>query len=229
MQPDYTPYKRHFQTVLQTSPEEVREELLRLKMAPFASDPVATLDKGELMVVSMKPYGAARQEYPFGWVEREERPGLHRWYDGDRASSNFVREGDRLLAQLIGALSLHLRPRQVFSTYAYFYRAADARQLGSFGLDRIDSTEFHRRFLEIVQPSVVVCIGNGPQPSAFALYQRLFSVGTFTTQRCAPRVLLKHFRVPEGPLVVGLPHLSYVRVDSFRHNLLHLGSKKGSL
>lgn len=225
MQPNHRAYATHFQTVLAGSTEAVRTELSRLKMAPFASDPITTLVKGALMVVSMKPYGAAGREYPFGWEERTRQPGLHRWYDGDRANSNFVREGDRLLTLLIGALSLHLRPRQVFNTYAYFFRAADAGQLSSFGLGRLDCGAFHRDFLDTVQPKIVLCIGNGPSPSAFSLYLRLFETEEFTTERCAPRILLKYFRVVDGPLVIGVPHLSYVRVASFQRQLLYVLEK----
>ena len=185
----------------------------RLKLAPFASDPARTLRPGRLMVVSMKPYGAPGRSYPFGWDERAARPGLHRWYDGDRAGGNFVREADQLLRGVLAAMGLSTDPREVFNTYAYFWRAHDARQLKSFGLERVDCAPYHRAFLAIVDPEVVLCIGNGPPPSAFALYRRLLGPDAVAEATPAPRTKVRSFRAG-GRLVVGVPHLSYVRAGA---------------
>ena len=211
---DWQPYRDHYAHTLAIAPEEVRQELKRLGMAPFASDPVLTFRPAELMVVSMKPYGAPGRQYPCGWDERSERPGLHRWYDGDRAGGNFVREADLLLQLALTELGASLIPREVPNTYAYPYRAADAKQLISFGLARIDNSLLHRQLLDIVQPKVVLCIGNGPAPSAFATYHALLG-GAVHTVRAAPRILVRSFTTAEGLRVIGVPHLSYVRTEQF--------------
>ena len=211
---DWQPYREHFARTLAEAPAEVRVELERLGMAPFASDPVTTLRRpAELMVVSMKPYGAPGQSYPCGWEERAGRPGLHRWYDGGRAGSNFVQEADVLLREVLRVMQLKLSPREVFNTYAYAYRAADAKQLKGFGLTRVDTSDFHRHYLTSVQPRVVLCIGNGPAPSAFALYRDLLG-GEVVTVQVAARLLIRYFTSPGGVRVIGVPHLSYVRAES---------------
>lgn len=211
MIPDWQAYQDHFDRVLSEASPANRRELQRLQLAPFASDPAVTLRPGRLMVVSMKPYGAPGRTYDFGGEERERQPGLHRWYDGGRRGSNFVREANQLVQLILRELSLHLRPRQVFNTYAYFYRAADAKQLKSLGLAQIDCSVFHRQFIAIVQPELILCIGNGPAPSAFATYQKLYGDPKIEELRCAPRTLLRYFMAETGPLVLGIPHLSYVR------------------
>ncbi|MBB4079360.1 hypothetical protein GGR28_001980 [Lewinella aquimaris] len=212
---DWQPYREHYARTLTGVSPTLRGEVARLGMAPFTSAPETTLHPGELMVVSMKPYGAADQSYRCGWDERADRPDLHRWYDGERSTGNFVREADALLALLIDGMTLHLRPRQIFSTYAYFSRARDAAELKRFGLELLDCSAFHRKFLQIIRPRVVLCIGNGPLPSAFALYRSLYGPEHVEEVRCAPRVLLRHFTTSDGVLVLGVPHLSYVRVASF--------------
>lgn len=211
---DWQPYRDHYAHTLANAPEDVRREIMRLGMAPFASDPLRTLRPAVLLVVSMKPYGGPDRQYPCGWEERSERPGLHRWYDGDRAGSNFVREADQLVRLVLAELGSSLRPREVPNTYAYFYRAADARQLKAFGLARMDCSVLHRQLLGLVRPEVVLCIGNGPAPSAFATYHALLG-GTVGTARAAPRLLLRSFTTAEGLRVIGVPHLSYVRTEQF--------------
>lgn len=187
-------------------------ELSRLKLAPFASPPDA-FRPAPLLVVSMKPYGAPGRAYPFGWEERAARPDLHRWYDGRRATGNFVREADALLTVVLAALGGDLSPRRVPNTYAYFYRARDAAQLKSFGLERVDCSVFHRTFLEVVQPKLVLCLGNGPAPSAFALYRDLLKPETVHEEAPAARVKVRWFRADDR-LVVGVPHLSYLRAEA---------------
>ena len=207
---DWQPYREHFARTLAEASPENRAELQRLGMAPFASDPDTTLHPARLMVVSMKPYGAADRSYPSGWDERPTAPGLHRWYDGGRAGSNFVREADSLLTYVIEQMGLAVTPREVFNVYAYFYRAADARQLKQFRLAALDTSDLHRRFLEIVAPRVILCIGNGEPPSAFATYCGILA-GKPQTLRAAPRTVIKYFTTAQGVLVIGVPHLSYIR------------------
>ncbi|CAH0999248.1 hypothetical protein LEM8419_00545 [Neolewinella maritima] len=207
---DWQPYKDHFARSLAAVPPEQRVELLRLGMAPFASDPALTLRPAKLMVVSMKPYGAPDRSYACGWDERAVTPGLHRWYDGGRQGSNFVREADELLTYLIDRLGLSVPAHDILNVYAYFYRAADAKQLRELGLDLLDCTEFHRAFLATVQPQVILCIGNGAAPSAFATYRALLD-GDVREHRIAPRLLLRSFTTPDGLRVIGVPHLSYIR------------------
>ena len=158
-----------------------REWALRYRMAPFASDPrlhLGTKRKiGGLYVVSMKPYAVARRHYSFGWEERATRPDLHRWYDSEHAAGNFVREANDLLLRTLAHMEDDTPAREVFNTYATFWRAEDAKQLKAFGLENIDCGSYHASFLARLQPQVVLCIGNGPEPSAFALMKRLHAHG----------------------------------------------------
>ena len=201
-----------------------RRALERYKLAPFASDPERTLRCGRVYVMSMKPYARPGQRYPLGWEERAGRPGLHRWYDTASARSNFVREADALLRTVLRALGEPDEPRDVFNTYATPFRAVDARQLTRFGLARIAVDELHRRWLGVVQPEVVLCIGNGAAPSALATVARLlaFDLGACVREEAAPRVFVKSTtcpapaaweRVGEPVRVVAVPHLSRVRAS----------------
>ena len=213
----YRRLQDHFSATLADAPPAVAAELQRLGVAPFASDPALTLRPCPLLVVSMKPYGAPGRTYPHGWEERKDHPGLHRWYDGGRATGNFVREADLLVRTMLAELAPDLPPRAVPNTYAYFYRAQDAKQLKSFGLDRIDCTAFHREILTTVAPRVVLCVGNGPVPSAYATYREMLAEEVITqSERVlapAPRIKVKVFRA-EKVLVIGVPHLSYVRAET---------------
>ena len=199
-------------------PTRQRQAVERYKLAPFASDPVPHLTRGTtggLYVLSMKPFAVRGRTYPFGWEERERTPGLHRWYDGDKAGGNFVREADDLLRRVLAATGNETPPREVFNTYATFWRAEDSEQLKAFGLTTIDCADYHQRFLERLQPRLVLCIGNGPAPSAFALMARLHGNAEPNVERAAPRVFVKHFHARAGRLVIGVPHLSYVRAATF--------------
>lgn len=198
---------------LQATDPAAAAEMARLRMAPFASDPGQTLCPCRLLACSMKPYGAPNRSYPFGWEERERRPGLHRWYDGGRATGNFVREADKLVQGVLAALSDGTPVRAVPNLYAYFFRAADARQLKSFGLERIDCSAFHREVLEVIDPEVILCIGNGPAPSAFATYSELLDCTTVHELAPSPRVKVK-YGTADGRLLIGVPHLSYVRAEA---------------
>ena len=205
-------YRRARAELLVAQPRDA-EDMLELKMAPFASDPATTLRPSPLLVVSMKPYGAPARVYPFGWEQRADDPGFHRWYDGDRAGGNFVREADKLLRATLKAMQLDLAPRDVCNTYAYGFRAHDAQQLKTFGLERIDCSAFHRAVLEIVDPKVILCIGNGKAPSAFATYRDLLTPLAEEEDTPAPRIKVRSFTA-EGRLVIGVPHLSYVRAEA---------------
>ena len=158
----------------------------------------------------MKPYGAPGKTYPFGWEERRERLALHRWYDGDKAGGNFVREADRLLKNCLAALGSDLPPREVLNLYAYAFRAPDARALKAWGLDQLKNLAWHQSLLEAVRPRLVLCIGNGPAPSAFALYRELFPAAEVTEITPRPRLKVRWLR-GGGTVVLGVPHLSYVR------------------
>ena len=214
----YADCERRFAAALDGVGVSHRAAMQRYRMAPFASDPEATLRPGELYVLSMKPYAVRGRVYPFGREERAARPGLHRWLDGPRRHSNFCREAVALLGGILDALGSDCPPREVFNTYATFFRAEDARQLRGWGLAHVDCSELHRPLLSAVRPRVVLCIGNGPDPSALATLLCVTGVepAAVTAVGVAPRTYVKHFRacVVDGAkpsLILGVPHLSYVR------------------
>ena len=205
-----TRVRAHYDNTVANLPVTLAEQVERLKVAPFAADP-ATVRPGPLLVVSMKPYGAYGPTYDFGWEERAQLPGLHRWYDGHRATSNFVVEADRLLRGVLAEIAPGTDPRRVPNTYAYFYRAKDARQLKGFGLDRVECKNFHREIIDEVRPRLVLCIGNGPAPSAYATYRELLGVKTQREVRPVFRNVVRWGTGEDGRLVLGVPHLSYAR------------------
>ena len=203
-------------------PPALASTLVRYGCAPFASDPAATLRPGPLYVCSLKPYAAPGVTYPNGWIERETRPGLHRWYDGPSARGNFVREADLLLRHVLAAVGLaDTHPRSVFNTYAFPWRCEDARQLKQLGLAELSVEDRHRQWLSIVRPRVILCIGNGPAPSAFVTMCSAvgLSPSHVTTVSPAPRVKVRYAHAtvgfgespPAEVLIVGVPHLSRTR------------------
>ena len=208
--------ERRFRAALDALDPAARAAMARYRMAPFASDPEVSLTRGPLYVASMKPYALPGREYPFGWDERVERPGLHRWLDGPPGGGNFRREAVALVRFVLDVLGSRSTVREVFNTYATFFRAENAAQLKGWGLDRIDCSAFHRELLGIVRPRVVLCIGNGAAPSAFALLQAIAAPRHTQRREVATRTYVKWFREPlpgggSPSLVLGVPHLSYTR------------------
>ena len=205
-------------------PEPLRARAADYRVAPFASDPETTLRPGPLYVVSMKPRARRGGRYPYGWDERRERPGLHRWFDGEAARGNFVREATALLRGAMAREGIDgWAPREVFNTYATFWRAEDARQLRAFGLANVDCAAFHAELLAAVRPRLILAIGNGPAPSALATLRHAASglggdAEPLTVREVAPRIYVKTYRAAAAWLapgercrVVAVPHLSYVR------------------
>ena len=213
--PDYfADLPARYEHLRTTLPPALAEQLAQYGCAPFASDPDTTLRPGRLYVCSLKPYGAAGRTYPNGWDERPDRPGYHRWYDSSSATGNFVREADALLRSTLATMGIaDADPRHVFNTYAYPWRAEDSRQLKAYGLDRLGIGDLHRRWLNVVRPEVVLCIGNGPAPSAFVTMCAAAGLSPkhVTTVTPGPRLKVRHGLIGGGPLVIGVPHLSRVR------------------
>ena len=213
--PDYfADLPARYEHLRTTLPPALAAKLEQYGCAPFASDPKTTLRPGRVYVCSLKPYGAPGRTYPNGWDERPDSPGYHRWYDSGSATGNFVREAGALLKLTLSALgTADADPRDVFNTYAYPWRAEDSKQLKAYGLERINIEDLHRRWLDIVNPEVVLCIGNGPAPSAFVTLCGTVGLSPkhVTVVTPGPRLKVRYGRVEGGPQVIGVPHLSRVR------------------
>ena len=116
-------------------------------------------------------------------------------------------------------------PRGVINTYATCWRAEDAARLRRFGAEAIDCADLHARWLAVVRPRVVLCIGNGPWPSAWTTMQAVFRLteDDLRARRVAPRTFLRWSDVSAEfasealgtelgrVLVLAVPHLSYAR------------------
>lgn len=213
--PDYfADLPQRLERVAATLPPRLVERFRRYGCAPFASDPAATLRPGRLYVCSLKPYAVPGRAYPNGWDERASHPGYHRWYDSASASGNFVREADALVRSVLGALGMaDISPRDVFNTYAYPWRAEDSAQLKAYGLADIQIEVLHRQWLAAVQPDVILCIGNGPAPSAFVTMSSALGLSPkhATVLTPGPRLKVRYLTTEAGVFVVGVPHLSRVR------------------
>ena len=221
--------RKHLQQLRATLPPDLAAPLLRYGCAPFASDPALTLTQQRgpdtplprwpLYVCSLKPYAVPGRTYPNGWDQRADHPGYHRWYDSPSATGNFVREADQLLRHTLTATGCpNADPRLTFNTYAYPWRAEDSAQLKSYGLNRISIVDLHRQWLDIVQPRIILCIGNGPAPSAFATMCEAVGLSPkhATVLTPAPRLKVRHLTTVDSVLVLGVPHLSRVRAADVR-------------
>ncbi len=143
----------------------------------------------------------------------------------------------RRVRALLDTLNLGLSIKDVCATNAVFLRSKDQGTLkGSRELWE-KCWPVHQRLLSIVQPNLILCLGNGDGLSAFSLLRSEF-IGNPTYQPCGPngfrdgkwfegRVVVNQNGPKEHECkVIGIPHPSrYVLTQSLQEYLRQLGNK----
>ena len=196
----------------------------------FYSNPYVTLLRREgyrYYIAGLNPGGAGEPQKgmdEYEWIQRRWKSEPRSAYlieDDENWKTNFQpnmkRFGDCWLQP-----QNHMALRHIFSTNAIF-----ARSPGADSLVGKDSTLFdlcwrwHRRFLDIIRPRIIIAISNDKaKPSAFNLFRDCLQnrsteepikiYGVYSIKRSQGVLDL-----PSGPLevrLVGLPHLSYCNV-----------------
>lgn len=204
----------------------------------FYSNPRSTLCDGPLYYLGLNPGGDAaeqgwKRETLKDWDEKAMSysaylPECDKWKDGDDPAP--LQERTR---KLLECLQDHFGSRRdittVFSTNAFFFRTRDTHTLSRFGIRVCDHREpdklclccgfwsFHKEWLKIVRPKVVVCNGNAEGLSAYAFIRSRFpgSVEEAKPRRIYGRFYFKSFRIirpfwneDEPVVVLGVPHMS---------------------
>lgn len=181
----YQEFEAKFQEFLERLSKckpELAERAQARKYSLFNQDPRTTLKKGRYYFIGLNPGGADGCSYPDENLEfwKSKPLGYSGFFDEfwqseeNKTPSPHQKRTQELLCALAGDKEGETeKARQVFSTNAYFYRSHGEDDLKEYGqgrsLDLINCGDFHRKFLEIVKPNVIICNGCNPDFSAFSL------------------------------------------------------------
>ena len=125
---------------------------------------IDTLVQGDYYVMANNPGGNPETE-PMTIKTSLARTRAHKGYN-DWIADNTVFA--RRIKAVMGALGA--APEKTFCTNAVFVRSQDQHKLkGAWDLWWDHCWPVHQIFLDIVRPRVVVCLGCGPQASAWAM------------------------------------------------------------
>jgi hypothetical protein len=187
---------------------ELAEKMEARKYSLFNQDPRTTLKQGEYYFIGINPGGAEGYDYPSEDFEfwQAQKLGYSGFYDEFWAKNTFSNHQRNVMILLKHLVGTEEKARKVFSTNMYFYRTPGIEALAQYPLDLIDCLDFHSRFLEIVQPRVIISNGN----TRFSFYERLYSQDSREAESycgAGTRGCVKGFK-REGRVIVGLPHLS---------------------
>lgn len=135
-----------------------------------------------------------------GMEPEEARRGVHRY--------------QRALAEILGHLGVEdASKRDVFTTNLIFTTTPTAAHLHDFDALADVCWRAHERFIDVVQPEVIVCVGNGGRQSAYGwVYSKLQR--EVEEERFRVRGKLGSTYLATGNLrgretrVLGVPHLS---------------------
>lgn len=199
---------------------ELAEQLQAHKYAVFYSNPHHTLKKGDIYFLGLNPAGKldAPQDFSF----KSKRSDHLDYLDEDWEKGETHRK--RILEVLGFTLnSLSIEPldenlRKVFATNMYFFGSPDASTLFRYGINADFFFNWHFKFLEIVQPKIIICNGNGESVQApYGSLKKMFDVRKDDVRKYYNGFSLKSFKVSingKDTLVIGLPHLSRYKLDN---------------
>lgn len=138
----------------------------------------------------------------------------------------------RRVSDLVDALGLGVIIKDVFAANAIFLRTKDQLSLKMPWKLWENCWHVHKLFLSIVQPKLILCLGNGNGLSAFSLLRSRF-LGAPTPQNVGPngfrdgKWFAGRVAVCQEPCtVVGIPHPSrFGMSEKLEHYLKELGDK----
>ncbi len=211
--------------------KEKAEEFKNLSYSIFYTNPLQTLKKGDIYYMALNPGGSEDFPYDFekydDWIESgmENYNAFENenWKGGDNKNigQHFLQKRTiKILNIIIEKINRNLKISDILCTNLIFYRSSDYNSLLK---KRSNFFEFHKLFLNIVKPKIIICNGNGVWNSAFTVIgnsnifnllneqQSNFVVNQFNLSK---KFNLKWFLTKkdewnrEKILVLGLPHLS---------------------
>jgi hypothetical protein len=201
---DYQSFYQKRLNALQTIKPELAQKIADYNYQIFLSEPEEAVS---LYVCGLKPY--ARAEQTFDFPPQTYGSNYHAYIDEDWNTAYVPRA-----LQLIRLIQIHLLnatpdTRRTLVSNWFFQRAEDAKQLKAFGCRLLEGLPFHRTIIHMVQPSIILCIGNGHTFSSFAGMCALHETAISDVQQIPyiDRSSLKLARA-NGRLILGVPHLS---------------------
>lgn len=211
---------------------QLAENLKNCKYSVFYSNPLSTLTKGDIYFLGLNPGGSPLgdgKEYAYEKVsDFQARDPYWNAYADEIWSPAGKNRGvgqaplQRRVQLFLESLQheLRLKPdmRSVFACNLCFFRSNTDSELREYG-DREFSEFFrnwHKQFLSIVKPKVIVCNGNSKDISAFNAVKSWFngfelslsSPVLYSTFTLKSYIIADYSFKKDNVLVLGLPHLS---------------------
>ena len=228
----YTQIDNQFQVIvkrLEETSSTLAGDLKKCKYSVFYTNPLKTLRAGDLYFLGLNPGGDSSKEYDDesspGYSEEEKRKNWCEYTDAiwqeNGKKTNLQRRVPEVLGFILGELDEKQVIKDVFSTNMYFFRSPKGGVLESYG-EGGDCLKYHKTFLEIVKPKIIICCGNGEDLSAYSILRRraveenlCIAISSEEKKRTYNKVFfLKWFFLAETSwgrsktLVLGIPHLS---------------------
>ena len=180
------------------------------KYSIFYSNPYNTLKKGDIYFLGLNPGGtpdcitifpfetpaAFKQRKP-NWCEYIDEQWKHRnkklCCPGEALMQRRVRS---LLGSVLKEIDGETKEIcDVFSTNLYFFRSPDTHWLLEYGKDLCDCLKYHKEFLKIVQPKIIICNGNGETFSPFTELRDHFKTNVSSLALPDCKIKLKAFLI----------------------------------
>ena len=213
---------------LEVSDPKSAQMLLGCKYSVFYSNPFTTLEEGPIYTLGLNPGGTPTDETIFqledmtffqnnpNWSEylSEKWKSKNGQYGpGEAPLQGRVRE---VLGFILKEIGREPKIEKTFATNLYFFRSPDGKMLQKYGRGNYDCWKYHERFLEIIRPKIIVCIGNSRSFSPFSELANRYKINLPSTniKPLYGTFWLKSFFLErpswdrEKVLVLGLPHFS---------------------
>ena len=216
----------------------VAEQLSKCKYSIYYTNPINALRPGNIYFLGLNPGGTPENENTFKIQDSSTFDGENQcafdeeWRHKNRKFSKKEAPLQKRVRELLTFLlkELHEEPniRKVFATNLYFFRSADKKMLINYGIKNCDCWEYHKEFLNIVKPRIIVCNGNDEKFSAFSSLKGKFSVTEIGCEPWYKGFSLKWFFIDKPfwkpdrkTLVLGIPHMS--RYDPHNKRVMRNG------
>ncbi|MBN2570049.1 MAG: hypothetical protein JXB42_11520 [Deltaproteobacteria bacterium] len=225
---------------LEREKPNVAEQLKALKYSVFYTNPLNTLKEGPVYYLGFNPGGSIEKEGDFKNFEdltyfKEKKKDWcdfvdEAWPQKDKTfppgKAPLQRRVKVALEEILSLLNVEVNIRNVFCTNLYFFRSNKAVDI--FEYEKYDCWNYHKEFLKIVRPKLIVCNGNGEKFSAYANLKNNMIKPSTNMKKNEPshqygKYFMKSFLIENSTwgisnvLVIGFPHLSRFAADSDEH------------
>ena len=169
-------------TTLQAWVDEALKEQTGLYGVVAYSGP-STWKPGKFMIFGFNPAADGTNEKLEKITVRPESWSLYAdkcWVCGEERGANHphrLTRHQRTIHQLCEAVNVD-SPREVFATNAIFVESKDIASLPDWQELFDKCWHVHARFLEVIQPLWIICLGNSDSASSFSLIRKKFTVAS---------------------------------------------------